>query len=91
MVRNFDEIDFLEAVLEIKRAKVSQGSFHSSIFLSGLSIYACFIREREQTMEIRWETEEAVVPEAELTTGNKNTHILSWFSLENVVTNNYII
>lgn len=24
MVRNFDEIDFLEAVLEIKRSKVSQ-------------------------------------------------------------------
>lgn len=27
MVRKFDEIDFLEAVLEIKRAKVCQDSF----------------------------------------------------------------
>lgn len=31
MVRKFDEIDFLEAVLEIKRSKVSQESSHSSV------------------------------------------------------------
>lgn len=30
-MRKFDEIDFLEAVLEIKRSKVSQESSHSSL------------------------------------------------------------
>lgn len=32
MVRKFDEIDFLEAVLEIKRSTVSQKVSHMSLF-----------------------------------------------------------
>lgn len=34
MVRKYDEIDFLEAVLQIKRLKVSQESAHFCFFLS---------------------------------------------------------
>lgn len=39
MVRKFDEIDFLEAVLEIKRSKVSQESFYRTFFKS---LFKCF-------------------------------------------------
>lgn len=37
MVRKYDEIDFLEAVLQIKRLKVSQESAHFFFFFSKCS------------------------------------------------------
>lgn len=50
-MRKFDEIDFLEAVLEIKRSKVSQESSHSSSFkcFGHLCLYCYMVYSRKMT------------------------------------------